>query len=203
MASKHRAEIERRTREATDRQDWEAATEVAVRGYGPEVFGFLVHTTSDETLAGDAFSWFCESLLKAIPRFRWEASLRSLCYVLARRGISRAKRGRPNVRETPLTTGKMEHLAQEITTSALPIYRQQMASEVAGLRAALAEEDRVLLTLRVDRELSWKEVAAVMSDEDELDDETLDRHAAALRKRYERAKHQLRELAIARGLRES
>lgn len=47
--------------------------------------------------------------------------------------------------------------------------------------------------------MSWKDIARATAGEDEPAS-TLDTRAAALRKRYERLKQQLRELMVARGL---
>ena len=47
--------------------------------------------------------------------------------------------------------------------------------------------------------MSWKDVARALAEERD-DDATLTTRAAALRKRYERVKAELRELAITRGL---
>ena len=55
--------------------------------------------------------------------------------------------------------------------------------------------EQTLLILRVDRELSWKDVAAVLSEPGEpLDD-------AAVRKRFQRLKTKLHRMAKREGLR--
>ena len=48
--------------------------------------------------------------------------------------------------------------------------------------------------LRIDRELEWRAIAQIMSDES-LDDDALTREAASLRKRFERLKEKLKWLA--------
>jgi DNA-directed RNA polymerase specialized sigma24 family protein len=60
---------------------------------------------------------------------------------------------------------------------------------MAALRAELSPEDQTLLTLRVDRDLPWGDVADI-----------LDEAEPALRKRFERLKLRLRELARTHGL---
>jgi RNA polymerase sigma-70 factor, ECF subfamily len=181
----------------------EAATSAIVRTWGPEILGFLIQTMRDEALARDAFSWFCESLWRGLPGFRWEASLRTWCYVLARRSVARVLRDRTAVRECLLSSGKLDALAESVTTSALPVYRAQLARGIAALRAELTETERMLLTLRIDRELSWREIAIVMGDHDETlspPTERIESDAATLRKRYERTKLKLHRLARERGL---
>jgi RNA polymerase sigma-70 factor (ECF subfamily) len=68
------------------------------------------------------------------------------------------------------------------------------------LRDELELDDQTLLTLRVDRDLSWNEVARILSD-DEIDDEdALTRASARLRQRFKKLKEHLRERAKATGL---
>ena len=57
----------------------------------------------------------------------------------------------------------------------------------------------MLLTLRIDRELEWAEVAQVLSDE-ELTGEELAQASARLRQRFKTVKDHLRERAVAIGL---
>jgi hypothetical protein len=54
--------------------------------------------------------------------------------------------------------------------------------------------------LRVDRGLSWLEIAAVCAGSEAADEETLKREAARCRKQFERTKERLRELAEQAGL---
>jgi RNA polymerase sigma-70 factor (ECF subfamily) len=59
----------------------------------------------------------------------------------------------------------------------------------------------MLLILRVDRGMDWRDLAAAMGDENApLEGADLDREAARLRKRFERIKDRLRELAREAGL---
>ena len=60
-----------------------------------------------------------------------------------------------------------------------------MRQELEVLRAELTAEDPTLLALRLDQELTWDEVAEVLSVEGRAVD------AATLRKRYERIKARL------------
>jgi RNA polymerase sigma-70 factor (ECF subfamily) len=72
---------------------------------------------------------------------------------------------------------------------------------VALLREQLSELDRALLHLRVDRGLSFREVAQALADEGQtLDEAQLHQQAARFRKRYQVTKDRLRVLAIEAGL---
>ena len=59
---------------------------------------------------------------------------------------------------------------------------------------ALDPDDRLLLILRLDREMSWNDIADVYADEREGDDGDRRRTAAKLRKRFERIKARVAEL---------
>jgi RNA polymerase sigma-70 factor, ECF subfamily len=150
--------------------------------------------------------------------FRWEASLRSWLYAMARRlvlrhrvaGYRRAARARP-IELSP----EVAELAAKLRTSTLEILRSEVKTAFRALRLELSEEDQELLALRVDRDLSWRDIARIMGSDgpdgpdglDSLDapgeaggGAGLDQRAAALRKRFERVRGRLRELASERGL---
>lgn len=88
-------------------------------------------------------------------------------------------------------------LEAHVRRETLSELRTEKRTEIATLRDELAEDDRALLVLRVDRDLSWREIAQVLGGGDE---ENLDREAARLRKRFQLVKDQLRRLAQSRGL---
>ncbi len=201
MELQAREELEREVGDLLRAGDHAEATTRAIKGFGPEILGFLVGITRREADAVDAFSIFCENLWKGLPSFRWECALRTWCYVVARRAAYRQARGHHGADR--LSTGAMERIADSITTATLPFIRAQQHAAVIELREALDPEDRMLLALRVDKELDWRDVARVMAEEESAEissDEEVDRRAASLRKRFERVKKKLREAAAARGL---
>ncbi len=63
------------------------------------------------------------------------------------------------------------------------------------LREQLEPFDRALLVLRVDRQLTWQDVAAVLKG----DEKNVETSPGALRKRFERIKAKLREEALRAG----
>src|SRR5207245_2236213 len=67
--------------------------------------------------------------------------------------------------------------------------RNSGAAALARLRESLGPHEQSLLTLRVHVGLSWKEIAEILGTD-----------PAALRKRFERLKAQLRQRAEAAGL---
>jgi hypothetical protein len=81
--------------------------------------------------------------------------------------------------------------ASIVDTNQLPGGRREA---LRRLREALDEDDQVLLSLRLDRELEWEELAALLSAEG------APVTAAALRKRFERLKERLGQMAQDAGL---
>src|SRR5258706_16459579 len=84
-----RAALEGEIRRNCEGGDFEAATTVALRGYGPEILGFLAATHRNEADANEVFSDFCEGVWKSLPSFAWQSSFRTWAYTIARRASMR------------------------------------------------------------------------------------------------------------------
>ena len=181
-----------------------AAASMTLREHGPEVFGFLVALHKDPDLADDAFSVFAERLWRSFGAFEWRCSVRTWCYLLARNASTQvlreeARRARGAV---PLTgLGEVEELAARIRTETLSVLRTEKRTAFQIMRDELPEEDRMLLILRVDRQLAWRDVARVLaSGSDELAEDAITQQAARLRKRFQLVRERLRALGKERGL---
>jgi RNA polymerase sigma-70 factor (ECF subfamily) len=169
----------------------EAATWL-LRAYGPEILTYLASLEHEVDEARDVFSEFCVALWQSLPRFRGECSLRTYCYVLARRKWARSLRTRGRRRaEVPLSR-EAEAVAAEVRDSTAEYLRSEARQRLLAVRAALDADDHTLLVLRLHRKLAWPDIARVLSDGDEPSDAEITRLAATLRKRYERLKEQLR-----------
>jgi len=185
--------------------DFNAAATLALRGYGPEVFGFLVAVHRSETEASDVFSELAEALWRGLPTFAWESSLRTWTYAIAR-NVARTRRRDAARRERrgPRTgDSALEGVAHAVRTETLAFLRTEKRTRLQALRDSLPEEDRMLLVLRVDRQLAWNDLSRVLHEADEgtpLDDAAIAREAARLRKRFQLVKDRLRELAKKEGL---
>lgn len=188
------AAAEAALREALETRDFERATEWAIRAYGAEVLGWLHATAASERDATEAFSAFAEDLWRSLPRFDGRCSPRTWCYMLARHAAAALHRRTVRRREAPLTGSVLEGLVAGVRESTLPHLRTEVKDRIRQLRAQLPPDDQHLLVLRVDRDLGWRDIALVLGGEDISADE-LTRHAATLRKRFERVKQRLRELA--------
>lgn len=176
----------------------EAAT-AALELYGGELFGFLRGIARNDALADDAFGATCEKLWRGLAEFRWEASLRSWLYTIARRALADL-RDHAHRRANHLPLSQVDALAAQIRSATLPILRTEVKDGFRALRAELPAEDHELLMLRIDRQLSWRDIARILGEAEGAGDADLDQRAANLRKRFERAKLRLRKLAISRGL---
>ena len=169
----------------------DAAATAAIEGYGAAVFGYL-RSLLDEDDARDVYAQWAEDLWRGLAGFRREASLRAWSYRLAWHAACRLHRDPFRARGTRLPTSAASRLAASVAASTVATGSRRAGLD--RLRAQLPPEDRTLLTLRLDRELEWDEVAEVLSAQGEPVT------AAALRKRFERLKERLRELAREEGL---
>jgi RNA polymerase sigma-70 factor (ECF subfamily) len=178
--------------------DHAAATTAALQMYGVELLGFLRAVARSHDLASEAFAELGEDIWKGLPRFRWQSSLRSWLYSLARNALAQLRRDprRRADRNVPLSNAP--EMAAVVRTVTLEIQRTEVKDEFRVLREQLDPEEHELLLLRLDRGLAWKDIARILGGGDSADN--LDGRAAALRKRFERAKERLRKLAIEHGL---
>jgi RNA polymerase sigma-70 factor (ECF subfamily) len=178
--------------------DVRGATTLAIQRFGPELLGFLHVLTGDPEAAGEVFADLCVRIWKGLPAFRWESSLRTWIYVLARRACHDHRRDRAawQGRNTHLTDdAQLDALIVHLRTQGTTQLREGRAARIQRLRARLSVDEQTLLTLRVDRGLEWREIAIILSDADAPGDDELTRAAASLRKRYERVKQALRRMA--------
>lgn len=202
MTPEEREQLEAQLRQLSRADDHDGAATLAIRKYGPEIIGYLMAVSRNEDVAGEAFSMFSEDLWKGLPKFRWESSFRTWAYTLARHALHRyhrdpaRKRRHVRVSQSP----EVRQLVDQVRTSTLMYMRTEVKDSVTALREKLDPEEQTLLILRIDRKMSWRDIAAVMHDGDDPDTAELKRTAATLRKRYERLKNTLRDLAREQGL---
>jgi RNA polymerase sigma-70 factor (ECF subfamily) len=170
----------------------QAATEV-IRAHGPAVLRYLRALLRDEALADDAFSLFAEWAWSAIRRYRGDSPIRAWAFGIAWNAAQRVRGEGWQKRRERLPTSEASRLAQDIRTSSAS-KRERRADELEELRKELAPDEQNLLVLRLEQSLSWNEIAAILSGAGESVG------APALRKRFERLKDRLGELARRRGL---
>ena len=179
-----------------EQRDLAAAADLAIRGYGPEIYGFLVAFHRDDEDASEVWSRVTERLWAGLDRFGWHSSFPTWVYAIARNTSIRYRQEKKRRREEALPEGSQVDLALRIRTDTASWLRTSARDRFAALRDSLPEDDRMLLVLRVDKDLAWNDLARVMLPEDAapLDEETLRREAARLRKRFQHVKERLLEL---------
>jgi RNA polymerase sigma-70 factor (ECF subfamily) len=181
------AKVSRLSREGAE----QAAAEDLLRGYGGELYQYLVATLRDVNDADEAFAMFCEDAWRGLPGFRHACSYRTWLYQLARHAGLRLRRGEQRRRNLGEPDGgsAAERIAAEVRTTTAAYLKTDVKDKFRALRDALRPEDRELLVLRLEHDLEWSDIAAVMGED-----------AATLRKRFERLKTKMRELAAKAGL---
>ena len=171
-----------------------AAASAALRGLGPQVLGYLVATLRDDDVANDVFGHFCEELWKSIGTFRGESSFKTWAYKLVMHAVGRHRRDPFRKRALPIADDQLSAVVMDVRSQTPRFQRTEIKDRIAQLRQSLEPEEQTLLFLRVDQELPWSDVAAIVSAQGEPTD------AATLRKRFERLKDRLRKLATDEGL---
>jgi RNA polymerase sigma-70 factor (ECF subfamily) len=179
---------------ALDAGDRAGAATLALRAYGPPILGYLHAIVRDDGDAREAYSMFSEDLWDGIGGFRRECSMKTWAYKLAWNAACRLRSSPYRRRGRRLRTSELAALAEEVRSSFSTRREAERADALRRLRERLSPEEQSLLTLRIDRGLSWNEVAIVMS----AGGESL--AAAALRQRYQRLKLRMHALARAAGL---
>jgi RNA polymerase sigma-70 factor (ECF subfamily) len=195
--------LENEIRAHCEAQRWVDAATLLVRGYGPELYAFLATALGGEEVAtADTFSDLTEALWRQLPGFAWESSARTWAYAIAhkltlmrRRDAARRRR-----RVVDARASEVERVAAHIRTETASFLQTEKKTRLQAMRDSLPEADRLLLLLRVDRGLSWNEIARILAGESELEDAALAKEAARHRKRYQLVKDRLRELARREGL---
>jgi RNA polymerase sigma-70 factor (ECF subfamily) len=195
------SELDERIRAALARNDVDEATTLALEAYGPELLGFLLALLRSPVDAGDAFSDASIDVWRGLPGFQWQSSLRTWLYVLTRRAAYRLNRDprRRAGRAVPFSAvSRVSKLTVALRNTTLPRLEAQHDA-LAEIRRKLDPDDQVLLVLRVDREMAWRDIAEVL-DPGEQALEELEAGAARLRKRFMRIKEQIREMAKKAGV---
>jgi RNA polymerase sigma-70 factor, ECF subfamily len=188
------SDVEVAVLEALDQGDLNRAATAAIRGYGVAVLTYLRSVLRDEATAGDAFSQWAESFWRGLGGFRREASVRSWAFRLAWNCALHVREEAWHRKGRRFEAGEASALADSIRTrTAVDMERRRRALD--ELRRELSAEDETLLVLRIDQELSWKEIADVLTREEGA---AVDPNA--LQKRYERLRERLRHMAAERGL---
>ena len=177
--------IETRIRVVMAYADWRTATKLVLDVYGAELFGFAMALTADEIHAEDVFAHAAADVLRQLPNFRGDCSIRAWTYRLVRHAWLR------QLREPMRRQALAPELAAKTRTITQTFRRPEVKAALDAIRGDLGPEDQTLLILRVDRRLTWREIARVMSPPEVTSHEAITMRAATLRKRFDRLKQEL------------
>jgi len=194
---------ERKLRETWERGDFQAAATLALEAYAPEIMGFLVERLRGEDDASEVFSQFALDFWRGLPRFEWRSSLRAWAYALARNAANRHARSPRRRHEQSLTSTNSAgaELAERLRSETLLHLRSSAKARVRRLRESLSCDDQLLVTLRVDKQMTWPEIALVLEESSEGSDRaSVTAAAARVRQRFQKVKARLRTLARQDGI---
>jgi RNA polymerase sigma-70 factor (ECF subfamily) len=204
MTPADRELLERDVRSRCQKDDFAGAATAAIRGFGPEIYGFLVAFHRSEQDAAEVFSSVTERIWRGLPGFDWACSFRTWAYTIARNASlthqeDAVRRAREHV---PLSAASsVARLAEQVRTETERYLRTETKDRFAALRESLTVEERMLLSLRVDRDLGWDELVHVLHDGAEPPSgEAMRRESAKMRKRFQSLKAKLADLARREGL---
>jgi RNA polymerase sigma-70 factor (ECF subfamily) len=188
------SDLEPRILALLDAGDLSGSATEALRGYGPQILGYLKAVLRDEDDAHDVFSQFAEDLWRGLPGFRRESSVRTWAFRLAWHAASRYARDPYRKRHRPILTTEASKIAEQVRSTMSTYAPGGRADRLLKLRESLEPEEQTLLILRVDKAMPWEDVAEVLRADGEP------ATPAALRKRFERLKEKLGRLARDQGL---
>ena len=168
--------------------------------YQDEVYSFLVGRLNSESDAHEVFAQLCEDLWVGLPQFGWRCSARTWLYTLARNAAHRHRRSPANdpARRIPISQVPEQIVRRRTTTR--PFVRTEVKDRFAALRDQLDADARTLLTLRIDRQLSWIDIARVIHDAADADMTELKVLATNLRQRFATLKRRIKALAREAGM---
>jgi RNA polymerase sigma-70 factor, ECF subfamily len=182
-------QLEHRVRELLAAGDADGASTAVIDALGPSVLGYLAALHGDDD-GDDMLSWWAEDVWRGLPGFRFECPLRAWAFRLAWNASSRFRRDPWLLRRQRLPTSAASRLAGSVALA-----RTRGRDErLERLRATLDAEEHTLLVLRLDREMGWDEISAVLSEGG------APLSSATLRKRYARLKDRLARRARRNGL---
>jgi len=178
--------------------DFQGAATCALEAYGAELFGFLVHILRNEQDANEVLSQTREDLWVGLHKYQARCAIRTWLYTLARHAAVRFRRSPHRKPGRNVGLSEVDLVVNRARTATPAYLRTDAKDALAAIRDALPEDDRALLVLRVDRAMSWKDIARVFSADDS--EEVLRRESACLRKRFQVVKEEIRARAKQAGL---
>lgn len=175
-------------------REHEAVTEI-VRALAPRMLGYVNGVLLDRDAAQEVWAAACLQLWSSIEGFEGRSAIETWVYTVVRSALATWLRAPARRRERLVR--ELEPVVEQ--RSPTPVWKSTPVRDAArALREKLTPEERELLILRIDRRLSWRTLAEI--EHPGADEAALRRAEASLRKRFERLKTKLGELARREGL---
>jgi len=187
---RERPDLEGAVKALLSRGDLGAAVTLVVQELGRGVRADLRRMLRGEDDLEDAFSEWSQRVLRGLPGFEFRCSLRTWCTRLAVNVALNFREDAWHRRVRRFVTGEASALAQSSRTSS----DRRRRGQLRQLKEELDRDERRLFFLRVEEELSWNEIAEILTSAGDPVD------AGAAQKRYERMKNKLGRLARRRRL---
>ncbi|MBN8468881.1 sigma-70 family RNA polymerase sigma factor [Corallococcus exiguus] len=195
MQPRERQDLEGRIHDLSLRGEVGQAVTLALTGYQQEFTRLMESILHDREQARDAVSLLSETLLKELPAFRWESTFRTWACRVAR-NIGYRLAASPAGRELPVSREALEGQVHRERSRTPPWLQTTVKERVQALRLKLTPHEQAIITLRLERRMSWLGAARELATEEERSNpEALGRKAAVLRQQFQRIKVRLRELA--------
>jgi RNA polymerase sigma-70 factor (ECF subfamily) len=174
-------------RAALSRGDVTGAATLVLDAYARELKSYFQAVVRDDDASRELFVELGEQLMKSLPRFRGDSSVRTFVYAIAWNLVGQHRRKkRRDRRNEGLDEDDARLVAPGPRTPTANFRRTSAKLRLEEARARLTEEELGLLVLRVDRAMSWSEIGVVLGVGAAPAD------TAILRKRFERIVKRLR-----------
>lgn len=201
-ATRPNASIDGPARAAWLQGNYQRAVTLVLEAHGAEVRAFVCGA-SQPMLAEDIYGQVALDLWSEIERFQWRCAARTYLFTLARNAVARmhklATRARRREQKYSQTHWRDGIVVANDPTPAYP--RSEVKSALRVLRQRLSPEEQELLALRVDKQLSFDQIAMVMNPlEARRSVPERKRIASRLRKRFQQVKAKLRAMMDREGL---
>ena len=198
-------EIESQIRVFFEDGNFDSAATLFIEHYGGEILGFLAGRLRNPSDAAEVFSIFAEEFWRGLQGFQWRTSMRSWAYTLARNAAYHYRRDpeRRMIHHITLASknSKFALAVTQIRAATKLHLRTETKNRMRDLYKKLPDDDQTLLFLRIDKQMSWQEIAAIVSGQGEtMQEDEIKQWSNRLRQRFHEVKQRLKNLAQSEGL---
>jgi RNA polymerase sigma-70 factor (ECF subfamily) len=172
--------------------DLDAAAARVIGACGPPILGYLRVALGNEAAAQRAFTAFSSAVWQKLRRYRGECEIRVWTYRLAFQCAKQQRRTLRPTRSSAERSGETRRRALGRTRTST-VESMALAEHAELLRRELSVAEQTLLTLRLDKRLSWAEIALVLGIS------AASKSDAVAERRFEKLVARLHRLATTRG----